>query len=93
MINDGRRFNLSHYCMDLKELLNSKPGKYIVSVLLGLGFAVLFQESCKDKECIRFTAPKLSDIDGKTHKFSDKCYRYDLAATSYDSSKKQVSMS
>lgn len=79
--------------MELKELLNSSTGKYIMSMLLGLGFAVLFQESCKDKECIRFTAPKLNDINGKTYKFSDKCYRYDLTATSYDSSKKQVSMS
>ena len=78
--------------MHFKDLLYSTTGKYIISIILGLGLAILFQESCKDKDCIRFIAPKIEDIDGKIYKFNDKCYKYNLTAVSYDENKKQVAM-
>lgn len=78
--------------MQLKDLLYSNTGKYIMSVILGLGLAILFQESCKDKDCIRFIAPKMDDINGKTHKFNEKCYKYELNAVTYDGKKKQVTI-
>ena len=76
--------------MQLKDLLYSNTGRYIMSVILGLGFAILFQESCKDKDCIRFIAPKMEDTNGKTYKFNEKCYKYDLIAVTNDANKKQV---
>ena len=42
--------------MKIKQLINSKEGKYIISVVLGLGLATLFREVCKDKTCIVFKA-------------------------------------
>lgn len=76
--------------MNIRTLLYSDTGKYIISIILGLGLALLFEQSCQDNKCIRFSAPNLSNLDGKIYKFNDKCYRYDLKSVSYDKNKKQI---
>jgi len=38
--------------MHLSKLVHSQTGKYVMSVLLGLGLATLFRTVCKDKNCI-----------------------------------------
>ena len=43
--------------MNLRRLIYSDIGKYIISILLGLGLATLFRKVCKDRNCIVFKAP------------------------------------
>lgn len=60
----------------LKDLVNSTRGKYVFSILLGLGLATLFRKACNNKNCLVFKAPSFSDIKGKIFAHNDKCYQY-----------------
>ena len=62
--------------LELKEIINSTRGKYVLSILLGLGLATLFRKACKDRNCLVFKAPKMSDIKGKIFGYDNKCYQY-----------------
>jgi len=76
--------------MNLKRIIYSQFGKYIISILLGLGLASLFRRACHDKTCYKFEGPNIEQIKGKTFKFNDKCYTYKAEAKTCDKSKKQV---
>jgi hypothetical protein len=76
--------------MNFNKLFNSVVGKYIISILLGIGLASLFRKVCSERSCLTFTGAKLTDIDNKIFKFNNKCYSFKNAASSCDTRKKQV---
>lgn len=76
--------------MHFKRFLYTDVGRNIISVLLGIGLASLFQKVCKDKSCIIFTSPIISDIDGKIIQHGKKCYKYDITSVSCDKSKRII---
>jgi hypothetical protein len=78
---------------DFKKLLNSETGKIVISALLGLGLATLFNKVCKDKNCIIFNGPVLSEIDGKIYKYGDKCYKYKMNPSHCESTKRIIDIS
>ena len=43
-----------------------------------------------DKNCIIFNGPIIGDIEGKTYKYGDKCYKYSVNADKCDSTKRIV---
>jgi hypothetical protein len=57
----------------LKEIINSQRGKYLISILLGLGLATLFRVACKSRNCLVFKAPSLDKIKGKVFGHNKKC--------------------
>ena len=79
--------------MNFKRLLNTSIGQFIISVLLGLGLATLFRKVCKDKNCIVFNGPVISDVEGKIYKYGEKCFTYVPIPTQCDSNKKILDMS
>ena len=79
--------------MKIQRLLNNPLGKFIISLLLGLGIASLFRKACKDKNCITFNGPILSEFEGKIYKYNNKCYKYTTSPTTCDSKKKIVDIS
>ena len=76
--------------MYLRRLIYSNIGKYIISILLGLGLATLFRKVCNDRNCIVFKAPNLNKIKDQIFKFGNKCYKYTESIESCDLNKKQV---
>ena len=48
--------------MQLQRLLYSDTGRNIISIVLGMGLAALFQKVCKDKDCVVFSGPVISLI-------------------------------
>jgi len=76
--------------MNFRRLLYSMPGKFIISVLLGLGLATLFRKVCKERDCLVFRAPSLKEIKGKVFKFGDKCYSFRENAETCKNTKKIV---
>jgi len=78
--------------MNLKRLLNTPMGVFFISLILGLGLAALFYKACDGKNCIRFNGPLISEIDGKTYKFGEECYKYSLHAAKCDATKKTVEL-
>lgn len=79
--------------VEFGKFLHSKSGNIVMSILLGFGLATLFRSVCKDKECIIFNAPPLEEINGKTFKFDNKCYKYTPISTKCDPNKKILGFS
>lgn len=61
--------------MNLNRLLQTDTGKYLVSVVLGIGISCLFRKVCEGRNCIVFKGPNFNDINGKTIKYDNKCYK------------------
>jgi len=78
---------------NFKKILNTETGKIVISILLGLGLATLFQRVCNDKNCILFHGPVISEIDDKIHKFGEKCYQYKANPEACDSRKRIIEIS
>ncbi len=76
--------------IDIKQILNSDTGKTIISVLLGFGVACLFHKVCKDKDCIHFSGPVISNIENKIFQHDNKCYTYKAKAVKCNPAKKTV---
>jgi hypothetical protein len=76
--------------MNIRRIIYSEFGKYIISILLGLGLASLFRRACHDKTCYRFVGPNVNEIKDKVFKFNDKCYKYKPNAQTCNKEKKQV---
>uniref|UniRef100_A0A6C0F4W1 Uncharacterized protein n=1 Tax=viral metagenome TaxID=1070528 RepID=A0A6C0F4W1_9ZZZZ len=76
--------------MHLSKLVHSQTGKYVMSVLLGLGLATLFRTVCKDKNCIIYQAPPWNEIDGQIYKYDGKCYKYNAEPTQCNKNKQIV---
>ena len=78
--------------MKIKQIINSKEGKYIISIIIGLGLATMFREVCKDKTCIEFRAVGEKEIKDSVYKHDNKCYKYSIKSTSCNSEKQIVSI-
>lgn len=79
--------------MNFKRMLNTPLGQFLISVLLGLGLATMFRRVCDSKNCILFNGPVISEIDGKTYKFDEYCYKYELNPVKCNNAKKTVEIS
>jgi hypothetical protein len=60
--------------MHLDKFINSQTGKYLMSILLGIGLATLFRSVCKGSKCNVIKAPPMEEIDGQIYKINNKCY-------------------
>lgn len=75
---------------NINNLIKSDTGRIIISIILGIGLATLFNTACKNKNCITFNGPVLNEVDGKIYEFADLCYKYEMKATHCDSNKQIV---
>jgi hypothetical protein len=60
----------------LRNVLRSKNGKIIFSIIWGLGLACLFRKVCKGRGCIIYRAPAPKSVEKNIYKFNEKCYQY-----------------
>jgi hypothetical protein len=74
--------------MHLEKFVQSSTGKYIASILLGLGLASLFRAVCKGSDCVIQKAPPLQEIDGQIYKIDNKCYKFEQTHVHCNSNKK-----
>jgi len=78
--------------MNFKRLLYTDLGRIFISIILGLGLATLFRKVCTDKSCLQFNGPIISDLEDKTYKHGDKCFKYSANTDKCDSTKKQIDL-
>jgi hypothetical protein len=78
--------------MYLDKFVNSQTGKYVMSILLGIGLATLFRAACKGKRCRMIRAAPLEELDGQIYKFDGKCYRFDREQATCSKDKKIYKM-
>ena len=76
--------------MNFKRLLNTELGRIFISVLLGLGIATMFRKVCKDKNCMVFSGPIISELDDKIYKYGNKCYTYNVVPDKCNTSKQII---
>jgi hypothetical protein len=79
--------------VDFAKFTQTKNGRIIMSILLGLGLSSLFRKSCKNRNCIVFKAPSIKEIKDKTFEFNNKCYKYNETNIKCDSNRKTVNFS
>ena len=58
-----------------KKLLKQRSASLLVSVILGLGLATVFQKVC-DGNCVVITAPGSEYVTSKVWKTDDVCVKY-----------------
>jgi hypothetical protein len=73
--------------MHLYKFVKSNTGKYIMSIILGIGLATMFREVCKGSNCSVQKAPPLDEIEDKIYKFDGKCYKFERANGKCDTTK------
>ena len=72
----------------VQKLLNSNAGKYIISILLGIGLSTLFRNACNDRKCIIFKAVSPEKVKDKVFKIEDDCYTYNSKQVQCSDNKK-----
>ena len=77
--------------MHLYKFVKSNSGKYMMSIILGIGLATIFRSVCKVKECYVYKAPPLDEINEKIYKFDGKCYKFENVNQKCDNTKRVVS--
>ena len=76
--------------MFVRRLLHSKSGKYMLSIILGMGLATMFRKFCKGSNCVVRYAPPKDEIKDKNFKFNNQCYEYEAENVSCNNSKKII---
>lgn len=74
----------------LGKLLESSTGRIVISIILGLGLAMLFRKVCDEYNCIVFKGTSNNEIKDKFFKFNEKCYKYNITPISCTKDKKIV---
>lgn len=63
----------------LQEVLRSRVGIIIISIIWGLGLSTLFRKACKGRTCqiIKYNGPNPREIEQTYYNYgTDKCYKY-----------------
>ena len=60
----------------VNKLFKNDQGIILVSIILGLGIASLFKQTCIGNGCVIIKSLPSSNIQQKTYRFDDKCYKY-----------------
>lgn len=58
------------------SVLNNDLGAIVVSVILGLGLAVILRATCRGESCVVIQSPPLEQIHKHIYKIDDQCYKY-----------------
>jgi hypothetical protein len=58
----------------ITDFIRSEVGGIVISILWGIGLAMLFRRVCTSRECITVYGPAPSDIRNKTMRYKNKCY-------------------
>jgi hypothetical protein len=76
--------------LNISRILNTPMGRIFISLLMGLGLATMFRKACTDGSCLSFNGPVINEVDGKTYKFGEYCYKYELFPAKCDSTRRTV---
>ena len=75
----------------MNNLLNTKEGSIIISVIWGLGLAFLFfKQTCKGEQCIVYSSPPIKDMSNNIYAHKNnvsECYKYVPYTVNCDKSK------
>ena len=76
--------------MRFSDAIKTEFGSFVISVILGLGLAALFQEVCKGDNCIIFEPPNPDYINNNIFQFKEGCYKFKTVVEECDNKKKKI---
>jgi hypothetical protein len=62
--------------MSIFTVLDTETGQIMMSMILGLGLAALFQRVCNDEKCIVYKSPGETQIAGQVFTQNGICYKF-----------------
>ena len=66
----------------INDLISSRQGVIIISIIWGLGLSALFRKVCKGRDCIVIQAPNTKEIEKNIYGFEGNCYKFKSQVTS-----------
>lgn len=60
----------------ITEILDSKIGQIVISIILGLGLATIFRKVCTGNSCVVIKSPSSEDINKYYYKINQDCFKY-----------------
>ena len=76
--------------MNLLDLVKSQFGKYVMSIMLGLGLATIFRRTCKDRKCLVFVPPEMDSLSKDIYEYNGKCFKYEAKGIACDKTRTTV---
>ncbi len=60
------------------QLLQSKAGRIILSIVWGLALSLFFKKTCTGDKCITIKGPPVHEVEASTYAFGDQneCYQF-----------------
>ena len=62
---------------NILKSMHTEFGRYLISVILGIGLASIFRKSCDARNCLVFNAPPFKDIKDSVYNHNGRCYRFE----------------
>lgn len=62
--------------MSILSILDTETGQVMISIVLGLGLAALFQKVCQDEKCTVYLSPDENKITDRVFTQNGQCYKY-----------------
>ena len=62
---------------NLLKAVDTRVGRIVISVILGIGLASIFRRVCNSRDCLVFEAPPIKEVTGNTYRYNGKCYRFE----------------
>lgn len=62
--------------MSILSILDTNTGQVAISIVLGLGLAMLFQKVCHDEKCTVYLSPPENKIADRIFTQNGKCYKF-----------------
>ena len=75
---------------NIVKAMHTQQGKYLISIILGIGLASLFRKACKKRNCLVFRAPPLDEVSSNVYSYDSKCYKFKEKAAKCNRNKKTV---
>ena len=58
------------------DILNSRSGQIMISIIWGLGLASLFRKACVGRNCIVIKGPNPNQVKNQIFKYDGKCFKF-----------------
>lgn len=75
---------------NLLKAVDTRVGRIVISVILGIGLASIFRRVCNTRDCLVFEAPPMNEITENTYKYDGQCYRFKESPVACSKDKKIV---
>lgn len=60
----------------IEHILESERWQIVISIVLGLGLAALFQQACSGDNCLIIKGPPMQEIEKYYYKIDNECFKY-----------------